>query len=515
MNGAESLLRTLVNGGVEVCFTNPGTSEMQFVAAVDRVEDMRCILGLFEGVVSGAADGYARMMNKPAATLLHLGPGLANALANLHNARKARVPLINIVGEHATYHRALDPPLASDIEAFAKPVSAWIKTVESASDIPNATHAAIQAAVQPPGQIATLVLPADCSWQESADPISDPVSTPEYPKPDDETIEQIARILSSGEPAALLMTGEVLHEPGLILAGKIAAKTGARLFCDTFVARHARGAGRTPVFSMPYFPEKAIETLTGLKHLVIVGTNPPVSFFAYPDMPNELTPEGVVTHRLTTPEQDGVYALGRLCDALNANNTQARQQELQLPALAQGELNPQGIAQSVAALLPEDSIIVDESISSGLSLHAMTANAHAHDLLGITGGSIGIGPPLATGAAVACPNRKVLCLQADGSAMYNLQALWTQAREGLNVTTVIYANRAYKILNFEYQRVGAGEPGPKAHSMMSLTEPVLDWKKLAEGMGVPAKSVTTADEFNRCLAAFLKEPGPNLIEAIF
>lgn len=513
MNGAESLLRTLVNGGVNVCFTNPGTSEMQFVAAADRVQEMRCVLGLFEGVVTGAADGYARMADNPTATLLHLGPGLANGLANLHNAMRARVPIINIVGDHATYHRKLDAPLNSDVAAYAKPVSGWIRDVASADEIPEATYDAITAALGPPGQIATLIVPADCSWNEAEDPITDPVLVPEYEHVSRDAVEEAATALKSGAPAVLLLSGYALREKGLELAGRIAAHTGARLLCDTFNARLQRGAGRVPVERMPYFPERAIELLAGVKHMIIVGTKPPVGFFAYPGLPGAFTPADCKVHVLARPEQQIIDALKRLVAAVGAEKTEPVRQPAQRPVLVQGPLNGDAIALSLAALMPEHAIIADESISDGLTVIPRTAGAPPHDWLFITGGAIGQGMPMATGAAIACPDRKVINLQADGSAMYTLQALWTQARESLDVTTIIYANRRYRILEIEHERVGAGKPGPKAHDLFSLSRPDLDWVKLAEGMGVPARRVHSAEAFHRQLAAYLREPGPNLIEA--
>jgi len=516
MNGAESLLRTLVNGGVQVCFTNPGTSEMHFVAALDRVNGIRPILGLFEGVVSGAADGYARMTDTPAATLLHLGPGLANALANFHNARKARVPIISIVGEHATYHRECDPPLGSDIEGFAKPVSGWIKTVQSPQEISTAARESLIAARYPHGRIATLIVPADCAWEAAPGPDDAPIILPSSMLAGDDAIETAAQVLLAGGQAALLMTGLALRERGLELAGKIASHTGARLLCDTFNARIERGAGRTPVFSLPYFPDQAIATLTGLDHLILVGSKAPVGFFAYPGVPNRFTPAGVKVHVLTNQDQDPLDALERLVSAVGAEAAQARVQSLQQPQPASGEFGPQTIAQSIAAMLPEQAIVVDEAITSGLPLPTYTAGAPPHSWLAGTGGAIGLGTPLATGAAVACPDRKVLCLQADGSGMYTLQALWTQARESLNVTTVIFANRAYRILQMEHHRLGGGSaPGPGAGSVMSLDNPALDWVKLAQGMGVSACRATTIEEFNHSLQGLLKEPGPNLIEALF
>jgi acetolactate synthase-1/2/3 large subunit len=515
MNGAESLLRTLVNAGVDTCFTNPGTSEMQFVAAVDRVDGMRCVLGLFEGVVSGAADGYGRMLGKPAMSLIHLGPGLANGLANFHNAKKARSPIINVVGEHASYHRDLNPPLASDIEAFARPVSNWITTVNSADEISSRTHDAVVASMQPPGQIATLIVPADYSWLDAEAPVSQIVPGPTYTTIDDDYILQIAAALKSGEPCALLMRSPALQDECLNLAGKIASNTGAKLFSDTFAGRKQRGAGRVPVEILPYFSGQAIQVLSGIKHLILVDSVPPVGFFAYPNEPNELTPEGAKTWKLSEAGQNTQLALSKLVDALDANNENPVQLSLDRPDAGSGSLNPDSIAQSLGAYMPENAIIIDEAISSGLSLADFTHGAPPHDWLDITGGSIGQGLPLATGTAVACPDRRTICLQADGSGMYTLQALWTHARESLNVTTVIYANRSYKILNIEHERVGAGAPGAKADSMMSLQNPELDWVKLARGMGVTAERVTDIDEFNRLFQGFLNEDGPNLIEAVF
>ena len=514
MNGAESLLGTLVNSDVDVCFMNPGTSEMQFVAAADKEPGMRCILGLFEGVVSGAADGYARMAGKPAATLLHLGPGLGNALANFHNALRANTPIVNIVGDHATYHKQYDAPLASDVAAYAKPVSGWIREISDPNDVPAMTQAAVEASLQPPGQIATLIVPADSAWSASVDPADDKVSRPQAALVDDTVINSVASALRSGEPAVMLLRGQVLREEGLEWASRIANKKKVRVLCDTFTSRIERGAGRAGVERLPYFPELIVETLVGTKHLIIVGSKPPVGFFAYPDKPSWLTPDDCEIHTLAAPEQDGLDALRRLAHALDADKSEPTFMSLKKYDLPQGELSLETIGIAIAATLPENAIIAEEAITSGFPLMPMTANSPPHDWLMVPGGAIGGGMPMATGAAVACPDRKVLNLQADGSGMYTLQSLWTQARENLDVTTVIYANREYKILNIEFERVGAGEQGQVARDMFALDKPVLDWVKLAQGMGVAAKRVTTLEDFGKTLAAFIKEPGPNLIELV-
>lgn len=513
MKGAEALLRTLVDGGVDVCFTNPGTSEMQFVAALDRVPSMRAVLTLFEGVATGAADAYARMSDKPAATLLHLGPGLANGLTNLHNARRALSPIVNIIGEHATYHLQHDAPLTSDIEGFARPVSAWICTTQSAQTIAIDAAEAVRAARKAPGQIATLIAPADATWDESSGPavVAPP---PGAARVSEAAVRDAAMALRSGERAVLLLSGSALREPGLSHAGRIAARCGARICTPTFVARLPRGAGRVPVERLPYFGEQVVEMLKGVRHLVLVGTTPPVSFFAYPGVPSALTPEGATIHELAGAADDLGDALARLADAMDAKEA-ASVQPLQRPALPAGDLKPSTIGQALAALLPENCIVVDEGNTSAQPAYELTAGAPPHDWLMLTGGAIGDGIPMALGAAVACPERKVVNLQADGSAAYTLQGLWSQVRERTNVTTILYNNHSYRILQIEYGRTGSGaQPGPVAQSVMSLRKPDIDWVGVAQGLGVQAARATSLAEFNRLLAAFMAEPGPNLIEAM-
>jgi len=512
-NGAQTLLQTLVNCGVDVCFTNPGTSEMHFVAALDQTDGMRAILGLFEGVVTGAADGYARMANKPACTLLHLGPGLANGLANLHNARRAHTPIVNVVGEHATYHRSLDAPLTSDIEGFAKPVSGWIHVSEQAQDVARDGARAVQAALSGAGQIATLILPADTAWNQANGSV-EPLEVPPKAIISSERIDAAAQALTSGEPCVILCNGAGVTEQGLALLGKIAAHTGATLMGDTFISRIERGAGRVDIPRLPYFAEQAQETLNAYQHLILVDTKAPVSFFAYPGKASELTPEHASAHSLSIPGEDTIPALEALVSAVGARDAQAQVTSLQRPELPVGLLTPESIAQSVAALLPEQAIVVNEAATAGFAMPGFTANAPQHSWLDLTGGAIGMGIPAATGAAVACPDRPVIGLQADGSGMYTLQALWTQARENLNVTTVLFSNRKYAILQVEFMRVGAVNPGRKAMELMELTRPNLDWVALAQGMGVSAVRVESAEAFNEAFIDALANPGPNLIEAL-
>jgi acetolactate synthase-1/2/3 large subunit len=519
MNGAQALITTLVSNGVDVCFANPGTSEMHFVAALDSVSEMRGVLTLFEGVATGAADGYARIADKPAAVLLHLGPGLGNGLANLHNARRAGVPVLAVVGDHATYHKQYDAPLESDIDAIAGSVSGWVRRTERAEDVGVDTADAIAAAVGPPGQVATLMLPADVSWNQGGKP-ADPLP----PRSTDAPVtlgatESAARALRSGARTVLLLGGDATREEGLLAASRIAEATGATVLCETFPTRLERGAGLPKVERLGYLAEMATFQLGEVKHLVLAGARSPVTFFAYPNKASDLVPEGCEVHVLASADGTASAALTALADEV-APDTLPVLAEPSSPELPTGELTIESAATVVGALLPERAIVVDEANTSGFALGAATEGAPRHDWLTLTGGAIGYALPAATGAAIAAPDRPVLCLESDGSAMYTLSALWTHARENLNVTTVIYNNSAYAILRMELQRVGAqdadqeGVPGPKAKRLLDLSDPSLDFVALATGMGVPAVRVTTADELADALRRGLAEPGPFLVDAV-
>ncbi len=509
MNGAESLVRTLLACGVDTCFANPGTSEMHFVAALDHVPGMRCVLGMFEGVVTGAADGYARMAERPAATLLHCGPGLGNGFANLHNARRARVPMVNIVGDQATYHRPLDAALTADTEALARACSVWTRTSDKAAAVGNDAAVAVQAARTAPGGIASLILPSDVCWDEGGI-VGTPLAVPATPQVSPDMVEGAARALRSGEQALLLLAGPALRAKPLELAYGIAAKTGARVLAVSHNTRIEGGRGRHPVDRMPYPIDQAVGRLKDVKHIILVGSTQPVAFFAYPNKPGYLRDPNSLVHVLARPENDLPDALARLADELGVKPLAAGDGGKQ-PEAQRGRPTPEGMAQTIAALLPENAIVTDESVSFGRAFFPMTRNAAPHDWLQITGGAIGSGLPMAVGAAVAAPGRRVVSLQADGSAMYTVQALWTQAREKLDVTTVILANRKYAILIGELASVGAN-PGPTAMGMMDLGNPDLDWVQIAGGMGIEAAKATTMESFADLFAAANKRKGPFVIE---
>jgi acetolactate synthase I/II/III large subunit len=512
VNGAQALINTLVDGGVDVCFANPGTSEMHFVAALDSVPQMRGVLTLFEGIATGAADGYARIVGRPAAVLLHLGPGLGNGLANLHNARRARVPMVVVVGDHATYHKKYDAPLESDIDALAGSVSGWVHRTSDTADVAADTAEAI-AETFANNQISTLILPADTSWTDGASLGEESPRQPKVHDVDADAVESVAAVLRSGEPTVLLIGGDATRRAGLAAGARIAEATGTRWYCETFPTRLERGAGIPAVDRIPYFAEAVVAQLEGAKHLILAGAASPVSFFAYPGKPSDLVPEGCSVHVLAGPT-GAAAALAALADDI-APGTTAAVAALSRPQLPTGALTAVSVADVVGALMPENAIVVDESNTSSVPLTAATAGAPAHDWLTLTGGAIGYGIPAAVGAAVAAPDRPVLCLESDGSAMYTISGLWTQARENLDVTTVIYNNGAYDILRLELQRVGAGAtPGPKALDLLDISRPTMDFVKIAEGMGVPARRATTAEEFADALRVAFAEPGPHLVEAV-
>ncbi|HLT76730.1 MAG TPA: acetolactate synthase large subunit [Ferrovibrio sp.] len=514
MNGAESLVRTLLASDVNVCFANPGTSEMHFVAALDHVPGVRCVLGLFEGVVTGAADGYWRMAGKPAATLLHLGPGLANGVANLHNARKASSGIVNVIGEHATHHLQYDAPLTADIAGIARPVSHWIGTAKTATEAAKLGAEAVAAARTGAGQIASLILPADTAWTDADGPAA-AIAPPARKKADDAAIQAAAQALKAAGANGMLMLGGVgLLRRGLELAARIAAATGCRLSNSGYSARMERGGGLPQVGRIPFVVDQALAYLKDVRELVLVGGRTPVAFFAYPGKPSLLLPQGCNTTAVASIDDDVIDALERLADAVGAPKSVAPAAQPPLPALPDGTPTPDKVAAAIAALLPEQAIVVDESVTSGRGIFAAAAASAPHDWLNNMGGSIGFSFPVAVGCALACPDRKVVALTGDGSAFYTLQALWTMAREKLDITMVVFANRSYAILRNELANVGAANPGPRAIDMLTLDRPDPDWVALAKGHGVGGRRVDDMGDFAKAFRAALAEPGPQLIELV-
>ncbi|MCB1664719.1 MAG: acetolactate synthase large subunit [Pseudomonadales bacterium] len=515
VNGASALLQTLVHSGVDLCIANPGTSEMHLVQAMDQAPGMRPVLALFEGVCTGAADGYGRMLGRPAATLLHLGPGLANGIANLHNARKAGTPLLNIVGNHPHYHMGVDAPLTSDIDTLAHNFSAWTKSCSTsgslAQDGADAVTATLRANPGAQGQIATLIVGADAAWGESNGPVA-PNALPQRSLVDEAQINAIATDMKVRSRIVLLLEHHAVTPGALEAASRISSLTGARLMTSTFPARIDGGPGAVQVERMPYFPEQILATLDGTELLVLVGGQAPASFFAYQGQASLLVPAGCRLQTLARIEDDAVDALNRLATRLGAGQQSVRRFDTVALPKPQGSLNTRSITQAIAACLPEGAIVATDS-GGGNAAYPICQQAAPHTWLSLTGGSIGQGGPVATGAALACPDRPVLALLGDGGAAYTIQCLWTQARENLNVTTVIYANRQYNILNAEYARLGITDPGPAATSLFDISNPEIDWVAMAGSFGVPGAKASSAEELCRLLERSVREPGPFLIQA--
>lgn len=511
MNGARSLVETLVKAGVDTCFANPGTSEMHFVAALDQSPGMHCVLGLQENIVTGMADGYYRIAGKPACTLLHCGPGLANGMGNLHNARRAHSGIVNIVGDQATYHRPFDAPLTADTDSMARTVSQWVHTSTRAPDVGRDAAAAVQAARSYPGKIATLILPSDASWDEGG-MVAEPLTPLTPPSIDGNAVDTAARVLRSHAPKTLLLlAGRAVLSEGQALAWRVAQATGADVLADFVTAHLARGRGRMQLERIPYGTDQAIERLAKYDHIILVNSRPPVGFFAYPDKPSRQYASHAQLHVLSRPDQDPLAALRMLAETLAAPEVSIPDPGTR-PDPATGTPTSEGLARTVAALMPDHAIISDESISYGRGFYPHTHAAPPHDWLHLAGGAIGDGLPVATGAAIgAGKQRRVISLQADGSAMYSLQSLWTQARERLPVTTIILNNSKYNILIGEYKSVGA-QPGVSAMNMLDLGNPGLNWVQLASGMGVAGARADTMEQCADLLRASFKQNEPFLIE---
>ena len=515
VNGAESLVNAALKGGVSLCFANAGTTELPLLLALDAAPGIRPVLCLDEGVCTGAADGYGRMLERPAMVLLHLGPGLANGISNLHNARRARSPVLNIIGQHATWHLEADPPLTMDIEALARTVSAWCRTSAPGESIASDVSEAISASLR--GQIATLIVPSDCQTAQ-VPPTETSILRSAPQSVDQQRVEQAARLLRRSGRAALLLGGQGLREKGLQAAARIQAATGCALLAGTFPGYVERGLALPDAVRIPYFPEPALDLLSRYDAFVLAGARAPVTFFGYEGIPGHLISPGQERLEMTEGDQDAADALEALADVLGApswhdvaRRVDAGRESLAVP---EGDLTPESACQTIAALQPEGAIILDEGLTAATTYYPLTAASPPHTFLTVTGGSIGYGMPCAVGAALACPDRPVINVQADGSAMYTVQALWTQARESLNVTTLIASNRSYNILKLELDRAGITSPGPNTRSIIDLGRPDIEWPNLARGMGVPGVTVTTAEGLARELQRSLAEPGPHLIEMV-
>jgi acetolactate synthase-1/2/3 large subunit len=507
--GADALALTAANSGVRVCFANPGTTEMPLVAALDRVPAVRAVLGLQENVCTGAADGYARMSRHAAMTLLHLGPGLANGLANLHNARRAHTPVVNVVGDHASWHLPYDAPLTSDIAALAGTVGT-VHVVTDAASVGDVTRCAIEKAHQLRG-ISTIIVPADYQQRTVAESSAAPAEIADYARVDGDRVTQAAnRLRKAGPAAVILLGGNALSRSAQEAAWRIASNTGARLFCETFPARAERGGGLPNIDRLPYFPEQAVAALKDAEVVVVAGAEEPVAYFGYEGIPSMLAPPGA-SMPLARPVEDAQAALLELSEILGGTTVSMPAEPIEQPDDSE-PLTGVTVGRVVAAGLPDDAIVSVEGGTSGYPFYTASAGAAAHTVLTNTGGAIGQGLPCALGAAIAAPDRPVVALQSDGSGLYTAQALWTMAREWCNVIVLIAANNTYNVLRTELARHGNSEFGPQATALTSLADPCIDWVALANSFGVCASRATSAGQLRKAFNEALSIGGPQLIE---
>lgn len=511
MTGAQALVGTLADHGVKACFANPGTSEMHLVTALDGEPRIRSVLCLFEGVATGAADGYARVAGTPAMTLLHLGAGYLNAGANIHNAGRANTPMINVIGDHAVPHLKYDAPLTSDIVGLAGPNSRWIKSANKVDQTGALAAEAYAASFSPKPGPVSLLLPADSAWLEGGK-LGEQLPAPSLRQVSDSRIQAAADMISKASNPVIIMNGTALTEQGLQAAARLKA-AGVRVMTDTFYGKMRRGAGVFAPERMQYFAEGAMDDLAGSDLMILAGTSAPVAFFAYPGKPSLLVPEGCDLLDLGDASTDSAGTLSALATAMNATDAAPVEALVQLDAPT-GDLTAQSVGQSLARHMPANALVSDDGVSNGLLSYLPTQNAEPHDWMMLTGGAIGQGMPLALGAAIAAPDRKVICLSGDGAGMYTNQALWSMAREGADVTTIVFVNHSYRILNIELYRTGAGNPGPTAKNMLSIGGPDIDWVQLSTSLGVPAVEAATAEAFDVALQQAIAAPGPRLIAAV-
>lgn len=512
--GADVMFEALYQGGAEICFANPGTTEMTMVSALARNGKIRSVLSLFEGVCTGAADGYNRVSGKVPLTLLHLGPGFANGIANLHNARRAGSRIINVIGDHATWHLAYDAPLTSDIESLASPVSRQVIRMASTATIVQDVDLAFAATCEAEGGAATLIVPTDVIDAEASRNAQQLVAQPwSGAVVGEERIAEAKAALAGAQDVIVLLGGNALTEAGVRAGAAVAAHLGGRLLMEPYPAIVTLGGDLPAVERQAYFPDDVIAQM-GNATVVLAGSLMPISYFGYEGWPSQLVAEERLV-RLAGPEHDAVGALLDLGEALGARTLAVQAAaEPSAPTADRGAaLTPPLVVEELLAQLPHDAIISLEGSTLGGPWLRNAHRARRHRVITNTGGAIGQGLPCAVGAALAEPEARVVSLQSDGSAQYTLQALWTMAREKLPVTVIMAANHRYAILQTELTRAEAPLDDAVIAGLTLLDNPRVDWTALAAGYGVKAVRVTTTGELEAALAEGLAHDGPMLIQA--
>lgn len=509
MNGSECLVGTLINHGVDLLFTNPGTSEVGLLAEIGTSEQIRAVPVLFEGIAAGAADGYFRMTGCPAATMLHVGPGLANAWSALHNAAKARSGVVNIVGQLSEAHLEYESPLKSDLLALATSVSDVVRYPLSSARVGIDAHAAADAAKR--GKVATLVMANDVGWSDGAE-----LATPPGAQNTDAhgALDPAAMTALKQGPRTLFLLGGLALDVGAQRdAAAIASATGCSVMIEWANARCERGGDLPSWARIPYPVDEAVRTLAAYDTIVLCGAAEPIAFFNYRNSPSRLAAPSARVIDLHAEGADVRLALGAARRALASDP--ARPCHPPASRYTYGApKSPDPVSAAIAAALPEDAIIVNEAITSASDLFAASAAAPRHTWLDNLGGSIGFALPAAIGAAIGAPGRRVIALCGDGSTMYSLQGLWTMARENLDITVLVFANRAYKILINELVQASDAHLNDRTFSLLQLDNPAIGWAKLSGSLGVDATRVHSFDQLKAALTLALDTQGPRLIEVV-
>ena len=515
MNGAEKLLETLVASRVNVCFSNPGTSEMQVVDEIGY-SDLRVVLCLFENSVTGMADGYARMLDKSALALVHVTCGLTNSLANMHNARIANSRMVIFGGGIHYAHEVNEPVHAMLLRQpeVARTSAQWVLEAKTPDQLAAAATLALEASNEGAGKIAYVYGPNNAVWGESNFQGNVTAGTGERPRVSTATIKSIGDSLNAGKKTAFVLDNLALREEGLEVMGRIAEGTGGKLFREWLPPRIAMGAGRVRTEMIPYEPVDAMALFSDFDQMVLVGAKLPVCPFSYEGKPWSKVPEGCEVHTLASADHDILAALNDLAALLDVPETASDRYERNPGEAPTGTLSGASIGQSVNMLMPDHSIVLDEAMAENFMFPKLTEGAPPFEFMGACpGGAIGNGPPLACGAAIACPDRKIIVLEGDFSLMQGNTALWSMAQHDLDICVVNFNNAGSGSLTSELARVRRGEAQPKSIELLKINNPEIDYAAMAESMGIPATRAKTAEEFHAQFGEAMKKKGPHFIDA--
>ena len=515
MNGAAAFFKSIVDNGIDTIFACPGTSEMQVVDEVGY-SNLRVVLCLFENSVTGMADGYARMLDKPALGMVHVTCGLTNALANMHNARIANSRMIIFGGGVHVAHE-VNEPVHSMLQRqpyVAQIAAQCVIEARSPDQLAAAATQALKASNDGAGKIVYVYGPNNAVWGESSFQGKLTSSAEQRQRVSTATISSIADTLKAGKKTAFILDNLALREEGLEILGRIAEGAGGRLFREWLPSRIAMGAGRVRTETLPYGGAEGRELLSEFDQIVLVGAKIPVCPFSYENQPWVKIPENCNVHTLATADHDILAALEELATQLDLPEKASNRYNRKPGEPPTGPLSGNSIVQSLSILMPADSIVLDEAMLENVMFPLLMDGAAPFDFMAACpGGAIGAGPPVACGAAIACPNRKVILLEGDFSLMQGNTALWSMAQHNLDICVINYNNEGSASLSTELARVRQGEAQPKSIELLRIRKPTIDYAAMAESMGVPASRAETAEEFHLQLTKAMSTKGPHFIDA--